>query len=256
MNEFTTENDVKKASENHNIKTMNECVGKLQFEHQEMVTSAEDLDHDIDCSRTKQKLFEEQIEDLKAQIDLMEETVSRGILHLKGLKDQWTDATTEALNIEEQLVKLTRTGRQPMNKSRKKMREIKKDKSFESDSEDNDTHGGISIPEDDSTKGKGTEEETASSAQTNPAWQEQQQRVKEHQLSVLMEEESAYFEESEWNSDNEYEDTLAEGKRASKNRKSKKQAAMDERAMRRQRKQAAQSGACCGSGSNKGCAIF
>ena len=56
-----------------------------------------------------------------------------------------------------------------------------------------------------------------------------------------MEEESQFFEEdselnSEYGDDPEMEDTLKEGKRASRKIKSKKQQQLDEKAMKKQRK--------------------
>ena len=75
-----------------------------------------------------------------------------------------------------------------------------------------------------------------------------------------MEEESQFFEEeselnSEYGDDPEMEDTLNQGRHASRKGKSKKQQQLDEKAIKKQRKQAAQGAACCGSG-NKGCSIF
>jgi len=75
------------ASNKHNIKTMKEINVKLESEQQQMLASAEDFDTEIECSQLKQKMFQDQMSNLKKHIDEMEESVSRGILNLKELKE-------------------------------------------------------------------------------------------------------------------------------------------------------------------------
>jgi len=75
------------ASNKHNIKTMKEINVKLESEQQQMLASAEDFDTEIECSQLKQKMFQDQMSNLKKHIDEIEESVSRGILNLKELKE-------------------------------------------------------------------------------------------------------------------------------------------------------------------------
>ena len=65
-----------------------------------MVTSAEDFDNSIDCSQKKKQLLQDEIGNLKKNIDSLEETVSRGILNLRDLKNRDEEATNEAISIE------------------------------------------------------------------------------------------------------------------------------------------------------------
>lgn len=44
-------------------------------------------------------MFNDEIDDLKKNIDSLEERGGRGLLKLKDLKEQWADATTEAIAI-------------------------------------------------------------------------------------------------------------------------------------------------------------
>eukprot|EP00353_Schmidingerella_taraikaensis_P012269 CAMPEP_0185570802 /NCGR_PEP_ID=MMETSP0434-20130131/2977_1 /TAXON_ID=626734 ORGANISM="Favella taraikaensis, Strain Fe Narragansett Bay" /NCGR_SAMPLE_ID=MMETSP0434 /ASSEMBLY_ACC=CAM_ASM_000379 /LENGTH=66 /DNA_ID=CAMNT_0028186007 /DNA_START=945 /DNA_END=1145 /DNA_ORIENTATION=- len=66
---------------------MKEINVKLESEQQQMLASAEDFDTEIECSQLKQKMFQDQMSNLKKHIDEMEESVSRGILNLKELKE-------------------------------------------------------------------------------------------------------------------------------------------------------------------------
>eukprot|EP00354_Favella_ehrenbergii_P003149 CAMPEP_0170458144 /NCGR_PEP_ID=MMETSP0123-20130129/5202_1 /TAXON_ID=182087 /ORGANISM="Favella ehrenbergii, Strain Fehren 1" /LENGTH=66 /DNA_ID=CAMNT_0010722175 /DNA_START=1178 /DNA_END=1378 /DNA_ORIENTATION=+ len=66
---------------------MKEINVKLESEQQQMLASAEDFDTEIECSQLKQKMFQDQMSNLKKHIDEIEESVSRGILNLKELKE-------------------------------------------------------------------------------------------------------------------------------------------------------------------------
>ena len=60
---------------------------------------------------------------------------------------------------------------------------------------------------------------------SNQTLYDQMQKVREHQLSVILDEESQYFDESELDSefgDQDAEGTLEEGKKSSRKTKSKK----------------------------------
>ena len=87
------------------------------------------------------------------------------ILRKKDLKDQILEADMETSRLESEEAKLTRTGRQPLNKSgkgprREKVEKVKKDKgrkkSFDLDKDDEGTaNSSMFVPEDDCDTGKG-----------------------------------------------------------------------------------------------------
>ena len=105
---------------------------------------------------------QQQIEQLRDHIEKLETTVSKQILKVKELKDKKADAELETIRLEEEVRKLTRTGRQPLNKSGKNTRrdtKTKKDKvnshSFENDDDDTANGSSMYVPEDDCCEGKG-----------------------------------------------------------------------------------------------------
>lgn len=50
---------MKVADERHNLKNIKDVCKKHEAEHVELMTSADDFDHEIHCSRTKQKMFDD-----------------------------------------------------------------------------------------------------------------------------------------------------------------------------------------------------
>ena len=155
---------------------------------------------------------------MKAQIDILETTVSKSILNLKELKDQVAEADQEARNIEDQLAKLTRAGRQPLNKSQKGQRNSIKKPNYRRDPyddySDDDDRGSYDIPElegctgnyememqKDHRKSDHDEALMSMSPQTRDTILEQERAITEKKLSVIMDDnESQYFEESEYES--------------------------------------------------------
>lgn len=98
------------------------------------------------------------MEQMKAQIEMLEEVVSEKIVGFKELKEQWQDAELESVRIAEQLTKYTRTGRQPNNKKDK--REKRRNRSFDDYDDEELVGGGITIPEDCGGYAKGSPEES------------------------------------------------------------------------------------------------
>ena len=78
-------------------------------------------------------MFQATQADLKGYIEQLEERVSQKIVDQKELKDKISEEEINAHRIEEELVKLTRTGRQPLNRS---SRQKKSNKSFVEEDED------------------------------------------------------------------------------------------------------------------------
>ncbi len=198
------------------LRTMKETNGKLKSELIEATTSSEDFANEIESSSIKQKMIQDQMEQLKAQIEQLEELVSVKIVNLKNLKEQKEDADREAVDIAEQLTKYTRTGRQPNNKRKPQKG---RNRSFEESDED-DCGGKFDIPE---CPGKEYDGLDSLSPQTRDTLLEQQSKVKDHDLTVIMDEESQYFEDSELESQfDDGEETLATGKATTKKKKTKK----------------------------------
>ncbi len=213
-----------------------------------------------------------QIEQLREHIDKLETSVSRQILKVKELKDRKAEAELETIRLEEELAKLTRTGRQPLNKSGKggTRRDIKqaKDKyerrnSFEG--EDEGHNSSMYVPEDDECGGgkqiMSTDvdsEAMTMSPQTRDTILEQTRKMQEKKLSVIMDEEedSHYFEESEFEFEGSFvdedgKDTLEHGKSSSKQRKSKRKAKQEKRAKKQIKSDG--KGGVCGAGNDKAC---
>ena len=126
------------------IKSIRENNSKLKGELREATTSHEDFANEIESGSIKQNMIQDQMEQLKAQIEQLEELVSVKIVNLKSLKEQKEDADRESVEIAEQLAKYTRTGRQPrINKGR---RDKDRRRSFE-ESDDDEGCGKFDIPE-------------------------------------------------------------------------------------------------------------
>ena len=93
------------------------------------------------------------------------------------------------------------------------------------------------------------------SPQTRDTYIEQTSKVRQHALSVLMEEEeSHYFEESELESQfsgDNGDDTLNQGKKTSKQRKSKRKEKQEKRVAKKQAKIG--KAGVCGTGQDKAC---
>ena len=120
-----------------------------------------------------------QMEQLREHIEKLETQVSKQILKVKELKDQRIEAEIETSRLESELDKLTRTGRQPLNKSGKGPRRDKggkKDKlrenSFEADRDDEEdtNNSSMFVPEDDCASGRGrsTEVDTEYTGAVSP----------------------------------------------------------------------------------------
>ena len=159
---------------------------------------------------------------------MLEETVSTKILAQKDLKQTLAEEEAETAKIEEQLLKLTRTGRQPGNGSFKKRK--KKNRSFEGSSDEDGAGNSMVVPPDDDCGGKNDDDLLSLSPQTKDTYIEQCENIKHRALSAILseggDEESQYFEDSE--AESEYQEegsgvTLIEGKKSSKKKKSKKQ---------------------------------
>jgi chromosome segregation ATPase len=107
------------GQQKYQIKRAKEAITKLREELAELTTSSDDFHNDIESGKKKQALHQDQLDEMKQHCEQMEETVSLKIIKLKDLREKLADAELEAHQTEEQLTKLTRTGRQPLNKSSK-----------------------------------------------------------------------------------------------------------------------------------------
>ena len=64
---------------------MMEVIEKIEVTQKELFASGEDFDYEIKCSQSKKKMFNEEIENLKKNIDKIEARVNRSVINLKDL---------------------------------------------------------------------------------------------------------------------------------------------------------------------------
>ena len=62
---------------------MHEACNKAEEETKELKACAFDLNHEIECGQSKQKMFNEHIKDLKTRVDKLEEEMHEDIEHFK-----------------------------------------------------------------------------------------------------------------------------------------------------------------------------